>query len=169
MNNVSARFNIGMIVKGDNSDVADLGIATANVSQTAAITLAHGTASGKANKIYADTATVTGGSQIDIDLQTALDAVGVALGLNFLKVLYIKNQSDAEFEIGWKTGGIAGNAISLFGEPDDNTAILLAGGVFLWADTTAGIVVDATHKVLRINSDGSGSKEFDIIAVGIKS
>ena len=131
--------------------------------------MTDGAASGECNKIYADTGEVTGGSETDIDLQTALDAVGVALALDILKALYIKNDSDAEMALGWLAGGTAGNAISLFTDPDTETILIPAGGIFFWAQTTTGIVVDATHKVLRLNAGGAGAKVFDIVVVGVKS
>lgn len=169
MNNVSAKFKINANVHGDNSDVADLGIAQASFVDAISRDLVDGSGSGQANKFFADSITRTGGTDEDIDLQSDLDAVGVALGLDKLKILLIHNLSDAVLTVGWDSGGTVGNAVSLFTDPDTDTLLIPALGSFLWLGGLDGIVVDATHKVLRISPGGAGNKVFEVVIVGVKT
>lgn len=166
MLNTDAKFQIGAVVQGDNSDVADLGISKASVSKAIAIALTHGAAEGNINRFYADKVTISG-TEEDIDLQTALDAVGVAMNLNKLKGILIENGNtvtDGELEIGWASGGTVGEAVSLFATPDDSAHLLPKGGVYFLYTGPVGITVDATHKVLRIA--GADGNKFEIVIVG---
>ena len=166
MLNTDAKFNVGAVVQGDNSDVADLGISKASVNKAIAIALTHGAAAGNINRFYADKVTISG-TEEDIDLLTALDAVGVAMNLNKLKGILIENGNevtDGELEVGFDTDGTAGNAVSLFNTPDDSCHLIPKGGVYFFYTGPNGITVDGTHKVLRIA--GSDGNQFDIVIVG---
>ena len=164
MNNTLSNITIQAAVSGDNSDVADLGIAKGSVSKSIVSALTHGAAAGNANKWHADEFDVTGGSQVDLNLWTALDAVGVAMNIATLKVLIIENKSDAILTV-----GAAPNPIPLFGTPATDTIKIPVGGSLTWLGDGAGIAIATPGTCeLRIAAAGAGNKQVHVIAVGVK-
>lgn len=166
MLNTNAEISVNIAVQGDNSDVADLGISKASLAKAIAIALTHGAGSGNINRFYADKVVISG-TEEDIDLITALDAVGVAMGLDKLKAIIIENGNevtDGELALGWAAGGTLGDAINIFSTPDDSALKIPKGGVAVLYFGAIGVTVDADFKVLRVA--GADGNAFDIVILG---
>jgi len=167
---VSATANISFNIKG-SPDAANLELATAlaQISLSRGVTMAHGTAADKVNNFYAGILDITGGSNATIDLQptngdSVLNPFGVTLDIDFLKMLYLKNLSDAAMIVGPEAQGIA-----ITGDPTAHTILLPVGAEILHIYGGEGITVEAADKDLFISAAGAGTKECEVIIVGVKS
>jgi len=168
MKDVSSAINISINVVG-SPDAADLDLATAvaKCALSRGKTFANGVGSDQVNTWYSDTLGVTGGSNDTIDLQGGgdeVDAFGNSLDIDKLKVLYLKNLSDAAMTIGPKAQGISivGDiATDVINLPVDGEILMIFGG--------DGITVDSEHKDLFIAAGGSGTKDVEILIVGVTS
>ena len=121
------------------------------------------------NIVYADTTTLTDGSNTTLDLFASgslLDIFGRALTLAAIKLLYVKNNStDSALLMG---GGVATD-LDIWAATSDIT-IVQPGGIFLWIDPSASGVVTSTNKNLKLEDDGAGAvgnKLIDVIALGL--
>lgn len=166
MKEVKATANISLSIEG-KSHTLDLASALAKISLSRGKTMAHGTGSDKVNTWYADTVDITGGSNKIIDLQgggAEVDAFGNSLDFDRIKMLYFKNISDAAMIIGPEPQGLL-----LTGDPTAHTILLPIGAEILLIYPGDGIVCDADSKDLFISAGGSGTKQLELIVVGVKA
>lgn len=129
----------------------------------------YGTAANQVNVIYADTITLTDGSNTTIsmyDSGTYLDIFNRDLTMTALKLLYIKNRSTDSTLL---VGGGASLDLLIFADTSDIIKVP-SGGIFLYVNPSAAGVDITTNKNLKIADDGTGAagnKYIDIIAMGL--
>jgi hypothetical protein len=127
---------------------------TALLHQPTRIRPAIGTNSGQINIVYAGTFSLASAAPLDLDLKTLTDPAGNSVAFSHENILLIENLSGAAFTMGGATSNAFIAAIPLPVKP---------GGFHLFADPTAGDVVDATHKVLRfVTASGTASGQLTI-------
>ena len=130
----------------------------------------YGTSANAANVIYADTTTLTDGSNTTLDLYasgTLLDIFGQALTIEALKFLYIKNNSPDSTLL---VGGGASNDLDIWADTSDIHKIPAGGDAILWNDPSAAGLDITTNKNLKLEDDGTGAvgdKLIDVIALGL--
>lgn len=168
MKDVSAAINVSINVVGSpDADDLDLASAIAKVALSRGKTMANGTGSDQVNTWYSDVLGVTGGSNDTIDLQGGgdeVDAFGNSLDIDKLKILYLKNLSDAAMTIGPEAQGL-----SIVGDIATDIIPLPVGAEILMIFGGQGVTVDGTHKDLFIGAAGSGTKNIEILIVGVTS
>jgi len=129
----------------------------------------YGTGANSVNIVYADSITLTDGSDTTLDLfvsGTLLDIFGRVLTMSAIKFLYIKNTST---DSGLLIGGGAANDLLIFAATSD-IVYVPSGGVFLWSCPSAAGVVTSANKNLYLADDGTGAagdKVIQVIAMGL--
>ena len=129
----------------------------------------YGAGANAVNIVYADSITLTDGSNDTLDLFASgalLDIFGRALTMAAIKFLYIKNTST---DSGLLIGGNASFDLLIFAATSD-IVYVPAGGAFLWACPTAAGVVTSTNKNLYLEDDAAGAagnKVIQVIAMGL--
>jgi hypothetical protein len=168
-----ANTQIGATIRGDYSPASlDLQVALATLSLNAGVSLTTGTGSGQADKIWADTRTLTASSSEDLDLVgTALtDAFGVAFSVLRVKGLLVAADSTnvnnvvvgANVANGWAT---------LFGPTgaSGGTVTVRPGGFFCagCTDATGWATTAGTGDLLHIANGGAGTSViYSIVIIG---
>jgi hypothetical protein len=167
-----ANTQIGATVRGDYSTALDLQTALAQLNLSAGISLDNGTGSGQADKIWADTRTLTASSTEDLDLigSALIDAFGVAVTFARVKGLFVAadpgNTNNvlvgANVVNGWATligpTGASGGVVTV-----------RPGGFFAAGatDATAYVATAGTGDLLHIaNSAGGTSVTYKIVIIG---
>ena len=129
----------------------------------------YGTGANSVNIVYADSITLTDGSNDTLDLLasgTLLDVFGRVLTMSAIKFLYIKNTST---DSGLLVGGGAVLDLLIFAATSD-IVYVPSGGVFLWSCPSAAGVSTAVNKNLYLEDDASGAagdKVIQVIAMGL--
>lgn len=126
--------------------------------------LSTGTGSGQGNRIYYNEATITAGSNSDIDVTALTDRKGVAL--NFAKirwVIIVIDTPTASYKLIFK-GSTATNPIALWkgsasADEDIHDVLVRTNNVDGWS-------VSGTTKVIRLNNPSAGSVTYRILIVG---
>jgi len=163
---VNAVANLSFNVTG-SPDVIELATAIAKLTLDRGRTMAMGTGSNQVNTWYSEIVGVTGGSNKTIDLQgggAEVDAFGVSLDFDKIKMIYFKNLSDAAMIIGPEAQGLL-----MTGDPTTHTILLPVGAEQLFIYGGDGIVCDADSKDLFISAAGSGAKNVEVVVIGVKS
>lgn len=131
----------------------------------------NGTGAAKTNQLWFSTRTIAGSATEDINVYTpsATDALGNALTIATVKVLFI--QSTTTVETDYLSIGGKGTTAGWTSFLADNTDIIkLLGGATLCAIAPgiAGWVVGAstTNHLLTITNSGSGSVTYNIAIIG---
>jgi hypothetical protein len=121
----------------------------------------YGTGANQINVLYQDTLSLADGANTTLNLYdsgTLTDAFGVALTMEALKLLYVKNNSDDAnlLLLGGNSAdiGICSNAT--------DQIIIPPGGVFVWINSSAAGLDITTNKNLRLAHDGTGSTAMDV-------
>ena len=130
-------------------------------------TFTNGTGANKADVLFDDQRTLADGADETLDLRdgTLTDTLGVALTMDILRYLYIKNGStDANLLI----GGAAATPIGLFADAASDILSLPPGGEFVFfAPNATGIdLTTNAHLKLAHSGVGTSTLTYDIIAVG---
>src|SRR4051812_36623193 len=144
----------------------DLVTAAAPLALNTRISMATGTATGKADVCWSDTRTVTASGTDALDLAGSLTGLlGGTLTIVKLKALYVK--AAAANTNNCRLNRPASNGVPLFLAASDGIDIL-PGGVFLWVAPGAGVTVTAaTGDLINIDNSSSGtSVTYDVIIVG---
>lgn len=128
--------------------------------------LADSTAALFADISWYDTRTLTDAASETIDLHdgSLTDAFNVALTLDAVKAIYIKNTSDDAILL---IGGAAANQLDLFADVSDIFKLRPGGELLIIAPDVDGI--DTTVNAhLKLAHDGTGSSDliYDIIIAG---
>jgi hypothetical protein len=156
-------------VRGDLSTVLDLQTAVATLNRAGGVSLDNGTGSGQADKVWADTRTLTASATEDIDLAGAaiLDAFGVAAVFARVKALFIQaNPANTNNVL---VGGVTNGWATLISPAATGVVTVRPGGGFAaWSgDATAFAVTAGTGDLLHIaNSAGGTSVTYDIVVIG---
>ena len=129
-------------------------------------TIASGTTTGLADKIWSDQRTVTTGATDSIDLAgTLTDSFGETV--TFVKVKGILISSAAANTTTLQIARPASNGVILFGAASGALAVLSAGGFFCWVDPAVGVTVTTgTGDLLSIINSAGASAVYDIMIVG---
>ena len=129
----------------------------------------YGTGANAVNVVYADSITLTDGSNTTLDLFASgalLDVFGRALTMEAIKFLYIKNTSA---DSGLLVGGNSAFDLLIFAATSD-IVYVPTGGVFLWSCPSAAGIVTSVNKNLYLADDGTGAagnKVIQVIAMGL--
>ena len=162
---VTAKFTLNMSLQ--QTKTLDLNTVRDTVSLNRGPSLTDGTGDNQADVMWHDKRTLADGATETLDIQdgTLTNAVGTAVTIDILKVLYIKNKSsDANLEI----GGAPTTDIRLFKVTGD-ILTLPPGGEFLFSAPLASGVDTTTNSDLKMTHDGTGtsSLDYEIIVVGV--
>ena len=154
-------------IKATLTNSLDLATSASTLNTSRGPTLANGTGANQVNMVFHDQRTLADAANETLDLNdgSLTDALGVALTLETLKVLYIKNTSvDANLLI----GGAGANSIGLFGDVSDIISLPPGGELLITAPDATGIDI-STNSDLKLEHDGTGSSNlvYDIIALGV--
>jgi hypothetical protein len=161
---LTANFALNMTLT--YTKTTDLGTVPYTLNLGRGKTFTNGTGANKAQVLFDDQRTLADGANETIDLRdgTLTDALGVAVTIDILRALYIKNGStDASLLI----GGAAGTQLGLFNDVTD-VLKLPPGGEFLFIAPDATGVDLTTNADLKLAHDGTGTSTltYDIIVVG---
>lgn len=139
---------------------------TRSIQGDYAWTVANGTSSGMADKVWGDTRTVTTGATDSLDLAGSLtDAFGETI--TFVKVKAILVYAAAANTTTLTITRPTAAGVVLFGAADGTVAALSAGGFFAWVDPAAGFTVGSTSSdALDIVNSSGASASYEIIVVG---
>lgn len=145
----------------------DLGTVPYTLNLGRGKTLTNGTGANKADVLFDDQRTLADGANETLDFHdgTLTDSLGVALTMDILRALYIKNGSA---DAGLIIGAAAGTQLGLFGTIATDTLIIKPGGEFLWIAPDATGLDVTTNSDLKLTHDGTGTSTltYDIIVVG---
>ncbi len=162
---LTANFALNMTLT--YTKTTDLGTVPYTLNLGRGRTFTNGTGANKADVLFDDQRTLGDGANETLDLHdgTLTDALGVAVTLDILRALYIKNGSaDANLLI----GGAVGTQVALFGDAATDILKLPPGGEFLFIAPNATGVDVTTNADLKLAHDGTGTSTltYDIIVVG---
>jgi hypothetical protein len=151
------------------TSVLDLGTASAPASLTSSVALATGTGAGQADKVFADTRTLSASATEDLDLAGVLtDALGTAITFARIKAVIVTADADNTNSV--QITRPASNGVPLFMAAGDGIA-LRPGASFAWfagdADATGVAVTAGTGDLLTLtNSAGSTGVTYSVLIVG---
>lgn len=158
-------------VNAKQTSTLDLGTAEANIAKAITITLADGTAAGKADRIFSDTRTINASSNDDLDLAggSLTDAFGAALTFVKVKGIFVKAADGNTNNV--VIGAAASNQfVGPFGAGTHTIAVRPGGFEAIGVgegDLNAYGVTAATGDILRIANSGAGtSVTYDIVIWG---
>lgn len=134
----------------------DLGSSKSGLTQSFTTVLADGVASGQADLMYADSGQIADGGQVDIDLTTALDAFGAALGaVNVTEILIVAAAANTTVIT---VGGSSADYAGLPGQA------LGPGAMVYHVNAAAGLgaVVDITGDIIRLDNAAGAVANYNI-------
>jgi hypothetical protein len=152
----------------------------ANPKATVSETLANGTSTDQADKMYFVSGSIAASGTVDRDLAGTLeDAFGDACVFVKIKAIILKNTSDeqdpetdAEIQIGGGTGGDGTNAFdtwitSTAADGSEAVKVPAGGAVALFAPAAGYAVTAATADILHIvNNDAVDAATYELIVIG---
>lgn len=158
--------NINVYATGKQTSALDLGTASVPFSISVEHALTDGTTSGKADRVFADTRTLTASATENLDLAgTLLDFFGATLTFVTIKAIIIKaaaaNTNDVQIS------RPASNGLPVFLAAGDAIPVK-PGGIFAWTAPGTGVTVTpATGDLLTATNGGAGtSVTYDVIIIG---
>jgi hypothetical protein len=157
---------IDLAVRGLYRSALDLQNAAADVDYVKRTSMATGTATGLADKLFADTRTLSASANEDLDLAGSLtDGLGTALTIVRLKAVVISAAAGNTNAV--RLTRPASNGVPLFLAASDGIDVL-PGGTFVWVGPGAGVTVTAsTGDLLNVANSSSGSSvTYDVILIG---
>lgn len=131
-------------------------------------TLASGTGLDQADRLFADTRSLTAAANDDLDLAASLtDVFGATLTFVKIKAILIHNKSTTAGDI-IHVGGGSNNFVNWIGAAGDIVKIGPNGVLLLWNPSAAGYAVTAgTGDILRITEAGGvNGYDYDIVLAG---
>ena len=156
-----------------NIDIAytltrDLAVTSHPINLPRGITLTDGTGASKGDVCYDDTITIANAGTytlLVLNDGTLTDSLGVALTMDILRGMYIKNNSA---DAGLIVGAAAGTQLAIFGTPATDTLLIPAGGEFFWTAPDATGLDVTSNDTLKLTHDGGGADtmDVDVIFVG---
>lgn len=159
------KINLGFTA--DESSTIDLGSRVYNMKKSKLISLLDGTGLSQANKLYADSLSVSQSVNTDIDLSGSLTGAFGTVVFSALKALLIVggDSNPAVATVGNVTNGI----VAWFGAATHSISVGPSGIILLVAPSAAGHAITAgTADLLRIATPATaGTYTFDIAVVGI--
>jgi hypothetical protein len=165
---LSTNVRVGVAAK--QSSTLDLGTSEANIKKDISYSLATGTATGQADRLFSDTRTLAASANEDLDLAGGVtDAFGVSLTFVKVKGILIKAADANTNNI--VVGGAATNAFVGWVGAATHTVTVRPGGTLLVAvsdlDLGGYTVTAGTGDLLRVTNGGAGtSVSYDILVWG---
>lgn len=160
--------NISTLIDATLDGTVDIGSVSHKLQFNPSFVWTDGTAANQANKLFADTRTISASSNDDLDLSGVLtDAFGATLSLTKVKALLIRASTSNTNDV--LVGGATSNPwFSSFVSSDDKIKVKPGGVLLLVApNTDAYSVTAATGDILRIANGGAGtSVTYDIVLLG---
>lgn len=154
-------------VTGRHTGTADLGTPTLQFGLSSAVSLATGTGTGQADRVFTDTRTLVASGTEDLDLAgVLLDAFGAAITMAKVKAIFIKAAAGNTNNINVsRPAGATGVPIFL---AISDGFVLPPGFTFAWFGPGAGITVTGgTGDLITItNAAGGTPVNYDIVIVG---
>ncbi len=148
----------------------DYGITGTILSMPVNLADGHSLAVDACDALFHDQADIADAASVEIDLLTELDPKGVALALATVHMIFIRNLTPVgATAASIIVGGAGANAWSAcFGDPSDTIIIPPAMSLVLPIPCVAGLVVDGTHKKLKLLHNGVGTAvvTYEIIVIG---
>jgi hypothetical protein len=146
----------------------DIATTVHQITEDLGITLTNGTGANKGDVCYDDTITIAdGGSDSTLVLNdgSLTDSLGVALTMDILRGMYLKNNSS---DAGLIIGAAAATQLAIFGTPATDTLLLPPGGEFFWTAPDATGLDVTTNDTLKLEHNGVGSStmDVDVILIG---
>jgi hypothetical protein len=146
----------------------DIATTVHQITEDLGITLTNGTGANKGDVCYDDTITIAdGGSDSTLVLNdgSLTDSLGVALTMDILRGMYLKNNST---DAGLIIGAAAATQLAIFGTPATDTLLLPPGGEFFWTAPDATGLDVTTNDTLKLEHNGVGSStmDVDVILIG---
>jgi len=127
---------------------------------TSTYSFADGTGALSAEQHYHDRITLTHGASTEVDLfDTLLDAFGDTVSFTKIKVLYLKNNSDAATLI---YGHSAANALAIMETVGDGGLIGPGGVLLLINPSAAGFACSAGNDLLKLEHDDADASDMDV-------
>lgn len=164
---MSLQTVIDIALAANYTKVSDLAAPSAAFSLKSRVQLTDGTTAGKADKIFADSRTISASSNDDIDLAGSLtDEFGQALTFAKVKVIAIRAKDTNTNDV--KLGGASSNQfVGPFGAAAHTVATAPGGVTVLIAPKDGWSVTAATGDILRVANSGAGSAVvYDIVIIG---
>lgn len=154
-------------IRGNYTNILDLGTAELPIDVQVVIALANGTGANQADRVFTDTRTLAASATENLDLAGSLvDAFGATITMARVKAVLIKaaaaNTNDVQLT------RPATNGVPLFLAASDGLPIR-PGGAVLWIapDATAVPVTAGTGDLLTLtNSAGGTPVTYDVVIVG---
>ena len=158
--------NINLYATGKQTSVLDQGTASFPFAISTELAFTDGTTAGKADRIFADTRTLTASATENLDVAgTLTDAYGATLTFVTVKAIVIKaaagNTNDVQLT------RPATNGVPLFMAAGDGIPIK-PGGIFAWGCTGTGITVTpATGDLFTVTNSAAGTGvTYDVLIIG---
>jgi len=144
-------------------------IATAPLSVAQSYGFSTGVGASQADKIFADTRTITASSNDDLDLAGVLvDALGSVITFARLKALIVRAAVTNVNNL--VIGGAASNPVTTILGGTTPTLTIRPGGLLVLtvgADAIGYVITAATADILRFTNGGAGSSvNYDVILIG---
>ncbi|MFF1416568.1 hypothetical protein [Streptomyces sp. NPDC058280] len=161
--------SLSIAASAELSAALDLGTARAPVNVRRAVSLASGTAAGKADKVFSDRRTIAASSSEDLDLVgVLLDAFGTAITFARIKGLIVSAAATNSNNVvvgaasGSPWAALLGATHTLTLRPGASFAVM-AGA----ADAIGYAVTATTADLLKVANSGAGtSVSYDIVIIG---
>lgn len=158
---------IAAAIGGTYTGANDLGTPTFALAKAADLTLKSGTASGQADRLFADQRTLAASATEDLDLAGVLaDPLGATLTFVRIKAILIRAAAANTNNV--VVGGQTVNGfLGPFGAAAHTVAVPPGGALLLAAPQAGWAVTAATADLLKILNSGAGSSvTYDVVIVG---
>lgn len=161
--NGDVKVDLSLAYSGSN----DLGTPQIRFAQGALNRFTEGTTANKADKLFADTRTISASSTENLDLAgTLTDPFGASLTFVTVKAIYIKASTANTNNV--CVGGAASNGfVGPFADATDKMCVKPGGVLLITAPATGWTVTASTGDILLVANSSSGtSVSYDVIIFG---
>ena len=160
--------NVNVSVSGTlASESLDLGTASRTLNKSYRQAFTSGTGANQANQMFADTRTVSGSSNDDLDLAGVLtDGLGNTITFTSIKAIIINSVTANGDALHITDDGVSG-FISWLGATGDIVKLRPGGSFMITNPEANGYAVTAgTADILRIANQDAGAATYDITIIG---
>jgi len=168
MNIGRANFGLNINISANNKDIvgdSPLGYATDNVSLSRPVNFTDGNGENQVDTCYHDIVALSTSTELNMTDSSLTDVFGTAINLSKLKALYVKNNTDSDLHI----GGAAANQVGIVADKASDIIVVQPGGTFLWTAPDADGLDVSTDGTLKLDHQGTGSQEVEIIFAGVQT
>lgn len=154
-------------LQGVYTGANDLGTVSFSFNKRGLNRLTEGTAANKADKLFADTRTLSASATENLDLAgTLTDPFGATLTFATVKAIYIQASSSNTNNV--CVGGAGSNTFAgPFDDATDKVCVKPGGVLLITAPGTGWTVTASTGDILLVANSGSGtSVTYDVVIIG---